>query len=80
MWHRRNRQCKKICGRISDLQYQIDRMNVDFKKEIEEVSDKNDKILEELMGIQELLRILIANELLDEMDTLTMVQKNLPKR
>ena len=45
-------------------------MNLDFKKEIEEVSDKNEKILEELIGIQELLRIIIANELLEDVDIL----------
>ena len=70
MGNKRNGQYEKLCDRISKVQQQIDKMNLDFKKEIEEVSDKNEKILEELIGIQELLRIIIANELLEDVDIL----------
>lgn len=70
MWNRRNRQYKKLCDKVVELQQQIDRMNLDFKREIEEISDKNEQILKELIDVQELLRILLANELLKDVDIL----------
>lgn len=70
VWNRRNRQYKKLCDKVVELQQQIDRMNLDFKREIEEISDKNEQILKELIDVQELLRILLANELLKDVDIL----------
>lgn len=67
--HKNREQYEELCNKITCLEQKIDAMGMELKNRMENLSEENAReVSGNLKNVEELLRILIANELLDEFD------------